>query len=260
MPRFDCATWRPINANTGGVIGTNLGLILHHAVMNGSGWNLFNNPSTRASAHFWVFKDGRIEQYVDSSVVAWHGISLNSRYVGVETEGCGAAPHAEAMTEPMVAALARLYAEGARRHGWPNALISSDGQRGFGFHRMAVATACPCDVRLNRRQEILNRAFGGGAAPAPPAPAPPAPAPPPAGGAPPFPGRIMRNQSPMMQGADIQQWQTRMRARGWSIDVDGWYGPGSAQVARQFQAEKGLAADGEVGPQTWAAAWTSAVT
>jgi N-acetylmuramoyl-L-alanine amidase-like protein len=167
VARFACATWRPIHANTGGMVSPNIGLILHHAVMNGSGWNLFNNPSTEASAHFWVFKDGRIEQYVDTNVVAWHGRSLNSRYVGVETEGCPSAPHAEAMTEPMVAALGRLYAEGMRVHGWRNALANRDGEPGFGFHRMAVATACPCDVRLNMRQEILSRAAGGAPAPAP---------------------------------------------------------------------------------------------
>jgi len=160
MPWFDCATRRPINANTGGTISNNLGLILHHAVMDGSGWNLFNNPATQASAHFWIFKNGAIEQYVDSSVVAWHGKSLNTNYCGVETEGCATSPHAENMTPPMVDALARLYAEGNRRHGWQNALINQQGQRGFGYHRMAVQTACPCDVRLNRRQEILDKAFG----------------------------------------------------------------------------------------------------
>lgn len=167
MARFTCATWRPITANTGGLIGPNIGLVLHHAVMNGSGWALFNNPNTRASAHFWVFKDGRIEQYVDSDVVAWHGMALNSRYCGVETEGCGAAPHAEAMTAAMVDALGRLYAEGMRRHGWQNRLANANGQPGFGYHRMEVATACPCDVRLMRRPEILTVAAGGSSTPAP---------------------------------------------------------------------------------------------
>ena len=128
MPWFDCATHRPIYANTGGIINTNLGLILHHAVMNGSGRHLFNNPATQASAHFWVFKNGEIEQYVDSSVVAWHGKSLNTNYCGVETEGCATSPNAEDMTPQMVDALADLYAEGNRRHGWQNALINQQGQ------------------------------------------------------------------------------------------------------------------------------------
>ena len=75
-------------------------------------YGFFSNPDARVSAHFWVGQDGTIEQYVDTDVVAWHGMSLNSRYVGVETEGCSAPPHAEPMSGAMVDALARLYAEG----------------------------------------------------------------------------------------------------------------------------------------------------
>lgn len=160
MAIFDCAVWRPINTNIGGGIGPNLGLILHHAVMNGSLYNFFNNPANQVSAHFWVAKDGTIEQYVDTDRVAWHGKQLNSRYVGVETEGCTTPPYAEPMTNQMVEALARIYAEGNRRHGWPYVLTDTDGKPGFGFHRMAVNTACPCDIRLNKRQDILNIAQG----------------------------------------------------------------------------------------------------
>jgi hypothetical protein len=175
MARFDCAEWKPIGANTGGRIGPNLGLILHHAVAYGSLWSFFNNPTSEVSAHFWVALDGRIEQYVDTDVVAWHGRSLNSRYVGVETEGCGASfNYAEPMTQAMVNALARIYGEGNRRHGWAYTLANADGQPGFGYHRMAVNTACPCDIRLARRQEILNIAQG---QPAPKPPEPPKPPP-----------------------------------------------------------------------------------
>lgn len=170
MPWFDCAVRRPISTNTGGSLGPNLGLILHHAVMNGSLFNFFNNSANQVSAHFWVAKDGTIEQYVDTNVVAWHGRSLNSRYVGVETEGCVSPPYAEPMTDAMVNGLARIYAEGARRHGWPKALSNADGVAGFGYHRMAVNTACPCDVRLAKRPDILNIAFGD--VPVPPTPEP----------------------------------------------------------------------------------------
>ena len=138
------------------------GALVHHAVMNGSLHALFNNPGTRASAHFNVFRDGRIEQYVDTNIVAWHSGNTqgNTTTIGVETEGCGPPPHAEPMTDAMVSAFARLYAEGQRRHGWPNALQNQRGQRGLGFHRLWNATACPCDPRLNMRPEILRRAAG----------------------------------------------------------------------------------------------------
>jgi peptidoglycan hydrolase-like protein with peptidoglycan-binding domain len=42
-------------------------------------------------------------------------------------------------------------------------------------------------------------------------------------------------------------------------DVDGAYRPGSEEVCRRFQAEKGLKVDGKVGPNTWTATWTAAV-
>jgi hypothetical protein len=170
MARFSCATWRPISVNIGGTISNNLGLVLHHQAGNGSLYNFFNNSSAQVSAHFWVSKTGVIEQYVDTSRVAWHGRSLNSRYVGVETEGCPTSPYAEPLTDAAIQALARIYREGRDKHGWVNALANKDGQKGFGYHRMAVATGCPCDVRLNKRQAILNIAFG--ATPTPPTPTP----------------------------------------------------------------------------------------
>ncbi|NJK69335.1 MAG: alpha/beta fold hydrolase [Microcoleus sp. SU_5_3] len=58
---------------------------------------------------------------------------------------------------------------------------------------------------------------------------------------------------PLKYDEQVKQWQQRMSDRGWNIDVDGLYGPQSAQIARQFQQEKGLAVDGIVGPDTWAA-------
>ena len=261
MPWFACATKKAISCNTGGVLSPNRGLILHHAVGNGSLYGVFNNPARKASTHFWVSQAGAIEQYVDTSVVAWaNGNSqCNATYSSVETEGCVTAPNADPMSEAMVAALARLYAEGVQKHGWANALASAVGQPGFGFHRMAYATGCPCDVRLNRRQEILNRAFGGSAAPAPAPPAP-APAPPSGGAAPPFPGRVLKVTSPMMSGGDVRTWQQQMANRGWRLGVDGIYGNESKNICTSFQREKGLAVDGMVGPQTWAASWNAPVT
>ena len=60
--------------------------------------------------------------------------------------------------------------------------------------------------------------------------------------------------------ASIKQWQAKMRDRGWSISVDGIFGPGSAKVASQFQREKGLRVDNAVGRETWDATWEEKVT
>lgn len=61
-------------------------------------------------------------------------------------------------------------------------------------------------------------------------------------------------------GEGLETWQVRMKERGWAITPDGLYGNETARIAKAFQREKGLYADGLIGPATWAAAWTSPVT
>lgn len=75
----------------------------------------------------------------------------------------------------------------------------------------------------------------------------------------PFPGRLLKYVpgTPLRFDRAAQQWQARMQQRGWSIQVDGFYGAQSAKICRQFQQEKGLQADGIVGAATWAAAFRS---
>jgi hypothetical protein len=58
----------------------------------------------------------------------------------------------------------------------------------------------------------------------------------------------------------VKTWQQKMKDRGWSLSVDGCYGSQSEGVCRQFQAEKGLTVDGDVGPKTWGATWSAPVT
>lgn len=69
-------------------------------------------------------------------------------------------------------------------------------------------------------------------------------------------------------GAELMQWQQRMKDRGWPITVDGKYGPkgatvptgNTAEVTVAFQKEKGLNPDGLIGSSTWKAAWETPVT
>lgn len=60
--------------------------------------------------------------------------------------------------------------------------------------------------------------------------------------------------------AGLRLWQQRMRDRGWTITADGFYGPQTRGVALAFQREKGLVADGLIGPVTWSAAWAAPIT
>jgi len=87
-----------------------------------------------------------------------------------------------------------------------------------------------------------------------PTPAPGPPSVPQA--APPWPGRVL-TYPPVMTGGDVSTWQQRMKDRGWVVQVDAQYGPVSKGICIRFQQEAHLGIDGEVGPQTWAATWTS---
>jgi len=76
-------------------------------------------------------------------------------------------------------------------------------------------------------------------------------------GVPPWPGRLLRQG---VNGDDVRRAQRRLSERGWVIRVDAAFGPKTEGIVRAFQREKGLDADGLVGPQTWASWWVAPVT
>lgn len=55
----------------------------------------------------------------------------------------------------------------------------------------------------------------------------------------------------------VEEWERKMRQRGWSVSVDGHLKLADGEVLRQFQREKGLTADGLLGPVSLRAAWTA---
>jgi peptidoglycan hydrolase-like protein with peptidoglycan-binding domain len=45
--------------------------------------------------------------------------------------------------------------------------------------------------------------------------------------------------------------QQALVSHGYTVDVDGYFGPGTEQAIRDFQRNAGLEVDGLVGPHTW---------
>ena len=49
------------------------------------------------------------------------------------------------------------------------------------------------------------------------------------------------------------QLQNMLRDLNFAVAIDGDFGPGTEVAVTRFQSDSGIAADGIVGPQTWAA-------
>jgi predicted chitinase len=68
-----------------------------------------------------------------------------------------------------------------------------------------------------------------------------------------YPGTALRQGS---KGAAVKNVQQRLSDLGYSLAVDGNFGPGTAKSVIAFQKKKNLGSDGIVGPKTWAALWS----
>lgn len=61
-------------------------------------------------------------------------------------------------------------------------------------------------------------------------------------------GKLLRINS---RGEAVSRLQRKLSQHGYTIVIDGYFGPGTDQIVRQFQADRGLMVDGVVGPATW---------
>ena len=75
-------------------------------------------------------------------------------------------------------------------------------------------------------------------------------------GVPRWPGRTLVIASPMMRGEDVKVWQAKLEQRGWTVDVDGVFGPQSRSVCRGYQRATGLVETGQVDKSTWEMTWS----
>lgn len=73
------------------------------------------------------------------------------------------------------------------------------------------------------------------------------------GQTPAYPGATLRRGS---KGAAVQSLQQRLSDLGYTLSVDGNFGPGTAKAVVAFQQKNNLGQDGIVGPKTWAALWS----
>ena len=132
------AVWKPISRNyTKRKRSRTDCVILHVAVSEAAslkGW--FNNPKAGASSHFYVRRDGTIEQYLGAEYISWANGAGNSRSITVETQGMGAG----SWTGAQITSLAKICRFAHERFGVPMTAMrnSLPSTKGVGYHRLGV--------------------------------------------------------------------------------------------------------------------------
>lgn len=226
----------------------------------------FSRVSTKASAHVCVDTDSTV-RCVDDSDTAWAAPGANADGLQIELAGRAgqtAGDWTDAASKAILERAAQQVAAWCKKWGIPARWLTdaelADGKtEGLTMHSQVSrvfkrsnhtdpGANFPRDAFLTRVKAIL------GQAPAKPAPKPatkPAKVSVPA-----FPGTVRRGS----RGKAVLAVQKRLSARGWRVAVDGDFGPATERIVIAFQADKKLARDGVVGPNTWRALWIAKVT
>lgn len=144
-------------------------IIMHTQDGQGSIYDWFNNPSTQASAHFWVSQGGIVEQYVEEFDTAWNsGDSyINAQSIAIEHEDFGNYNDA-VRTDILYENSAQLIAYLCKKYEQvpcvyvDNASSDHHWDHGLRPHRNFVNVACPGGLNVqrivNRANEIINDA------------------------------------------------------------------------------------------------------
>lgn len=197
---------KPITARKGRVRMPNpVRVNLHVAVSNAASLHGYFNVSGRPDSHFYVRRDGTIEQYVDTAENAFADLQGNPDTISIETQGGVTNANGEKWTAAQVEALADIYAWAVRTHGI-GLKVATDSRpgpssHGLSWHRLGIdgnfpsgllkgrvngglrysnsrGKLCPGNAKIQQASDVLSRATAilGGDSPAPTTPTP-APAP-----------------------------------------------------------------------------------
>lgn len=221
--------------------------------------NYFRTTGTKASAHVCA-DNNSVVRCVNDSDTAWAAPGANAD--GLQLELAGYARQSgsqwlDAYGKDLLKQAAGVCAAWCKKYSIPVRRLTRAelraGRKGFTSHADVSAvykrsdhtdpgSGFPWDHLL----ALVHEAMGREAKP-PVSSSPDAPE---------WPGRYLMIG---ISGNDVRAWQRQMRQRGWSLDVDGIYGPISQSICVLFQEEHGLLVDGIVGPETWRATWANPI-
>jgi hypothetical protein len=140
MARYPGAIWKPITASKGRNRLTVWNRVnLHIAVSESDSLFTFFNKSGIPDSHFYVRRDGKVEQYVDTAWNAFADLEGNDATISIETQGGATGEWTAAQRE----SLARLFAWAVKTHGIAQKLatsskVGSSESRGLSWHRLGI--------------------------------------------------------------------------------------------------------------------------
>lgn len=123
---------------------------LHVAVSEAASIHAVFNRAGAADSHFYVRKDGTVEQYVDTAYRANADYEGNDATISIETQGGVSKPDTEPWTDKQIQALAELYAWAVKKHGIKNQIAKDsrlgDTSKGLSWHRLGIDGNFPAGV------------------------------------------------------------------------------------------------------------------
>jgi hypothetical protein len=116
------------------------GVCNHVAVSEAASlFNYFKQPGNPTS-HFYVRRDGKVEQYVDTRFRAPANLEGNPSLISIETQGGVRDVDTEPWTDAQLETMARIWAWAHKEHGIPLQAMpdSRPTSTGIGYHRQGV--------------------------------------------------------------------------------------------------------------------------
>lgn len=174
MARYPKAIWKPVTAKKRLRMLRYDRFNLHVAVSETSSLHSFFNRNGNPDSHFYVRKDGTVEQYVDTSMRAYCDVEGNSTTISVETQGGLKNDQGEPWTDEQMIALAELWAWVRKTHGVKQKIAvdsrpNKNSSRGLSYHRLGIdpwrvsgglrysnsrGKICPGDAKIAQVPEI----------------------------------------------------------------------------------------------------------
>ena len=216
-------------------------ITIHHMAGNLSVETCGNvfSKSRVASSNYGIGSDGRIGLYVEEANRAITSSSTTNDNVAVtiEVANNSGAPN-WTVSDKAMSSLIKLCVDICQRNDIKEINYTGDSSGNLTRHNMFTATTCPGPYLQGKfpwiAQEINKQLQANVPTPAP--------TPAPAGHS-----TIRRGSS----GAQVRELQEKLAYIGYSISVDGDFGPATESAVKDFQGNAGLGVDGICGSKTW---------